>query len=241
MTYYDILQVSMEASDEVIKAAYKSLVKKYHPDSGIESDVNQFLKVEEAYETLSDSESRKKYDESLRAEKKEEKIQVKEPEGFFTSAEKNTETKKRKRMWRWSAGNIFESLFGFLFWVFVIYSWFGNAEKIRVELLNLARIQTYSDSEDVSEVYFSFEYDTNFLKNRSDVWINIDGNRVQLLAYGDDDEYLCKLSKGQHIVFIETKTLHVNSKKHLIQVEENEEFFQFKIKGRSMWGAELYN
>lgn len=96
MTYYDILQVSMEASDEVIKAAYKSLVKKYHPDSGIESDVNQFLKVEEAYETLSDSESRKKYDESLRAEKKEEKIQVKEPEGFFTSAEKIQKPRREK-------------------------------------------------------------------------------------------------------------------------------------------------
>lgn len=96
MTYYDILQVSMDASDEVIKAAYKSLVKKYHPDSGIESDVNQFLKVEEAYKTLSDSESRKKYNESLRVEKKEEKILVREPDVFFTSAEKKRNQEEKK-------------------------------------------------------------------------------------------------------------------------------------------------
>ena len=32
--YYEILEVKNDASDEVIKAAYKALIKKYHPDNG---------------------------------------------------------------------------------------------------------------------------------------------------------------------------------------------------------------
>ena len=30
--YYKILEVHKNASDEIIKVAYKALVKKYHPD-----------------------------------------------------------------------------------------------------------------------------------------------------------------------------------------------------------------
>ena len=30
--YYEILEVDKNASDEIIKVAYKALVKKYHPD-----------------------------------------------------------------------------------------------------------------------------------------------------------------------------------------------------------------
>ena len=52
-TYYEILQVTPEATEEVIKAAYKSLVKKYHPDSGFEKDSALFLQIEEAYTVLS--------------------------------------------------------------------------------------------------------------------------------------------------------------------------------------------
>lgn len=31
--YYEILEISESASEEVIHMAYKALVKKYHPDS----------------------------------------------------------------------------------------------------------------------------------------------------------------------------------------------------------------
>ena len=33
MNYYEILEVSVNASKEVIKNAYRALIKKYHPDS----------------------------------------------------------------------------------------------------------------------------------------------------------------------------------------------------------------
>ena len=62
--YFEILQISPAASDEVIKAAYKSLVKKYHPDNGKkeEFDAEEKMKaINEAYEILTDPDKRKAY------------------------------------------------------------------------------------------------------------------------------------------------------------------------------------
>ncbi len=66
-TYYDILEISKYASDEVLNRAHKVLIKKYHPD--LESDQKlkkekeeHIKKINEAYETLSDESKRKEYD-----------------------------------------------------------------------------------------------------------------------------------------------------------------------------------
>ena len=68
MNYYDILEISPDASDEVIRTAYKSLAKKYHPDT-YDGDKayaeTQMKRINEAYETLSDSKQRAAYDECL--------------------------------------------------------------------------------------------------------------------------------------------------------------------------------
>lgn len=67
--YYDILEVSPKASPEVIKKAYVTLVKKYHPDlqddSKKEEYENKLKKINEAYEVLSDETKRKEYDLKL--------------------------------------------------------------------------------------------------------------------------------------------------------------------------------
>ena len=68
ITYYDILEVSQNASSETIHAAYKALCKKYHPDvSSLDSD-ERMKEVNHAYEILSDPEKRSQYDRELRAE-----------------------------------------------------------------------------------------------------------------------------------------------------------------------------
>lgn len=62
--YYDVLGVSKEASEAEIKKAYRKLSKKYHPD--ISEEVNaeeKFKEVTEAYETLSDSTKKSRYDQ----------------------------------------------------------------------------------------------------------------------------------------------------------------------------------
>lgn len=66
--YYDELEVSRNASSEVINKAYKVLAKKYHPDTTkLDKSIaeERFKKISEAYETLSDNEKRKSYDNEL--------------------------------------------------------------------------------------------------------------------------------------------------------------------------------
>lgn len=60
MSYYDILNVSKDASQEEIKQSYKKLILKHHPDKG--GNQETFHKIQEAYETLGNSEKRMIYD-----------------------------------------------------------------------------------------------------------------------------------------------------------------------------------
>ena len=60
---YKILQVSENAEPEVIKAAYKSLSKKYHPDIDSSRNAQEKMKdINWAYSILSNSEKRKEWD-----------------------------------------------------------------------------------------------------------------------------------------------------------------------------------
>ncbi|HOI47342.1 MAG TPA: molecular chaperone DnaJ [Bacilli bacterium] len=61
--YYEVLGVSKTASDDEIKKAYRQLAKKYHPDVSKEPNATEkFKEVQEAYDTLSDSQKRSNYD-----------------------------------------------------------------------------------------------------------------------------------------------------------------------------------
>jgi DnaJ-class molecular chaperone len=62
VSYYEILGVPTGASESEIKAAYRRLAREFHPDSGRPGDVGRFREVQEAYETLSDPEKRRRYD-----------------------------------------------------------------------------------------------------------------------------------------------------------------------------------
>lgn len=63
-TYYDILGVSKNASQDEIKKAFRKLSKKYHPDlaENKEEAEEKFKEISKAYDTLSDEDKRKKYD-----------------------------------------------------------------------------------------------------------------------------------------------------------------------------------
>lgn len=65
--YYDILGVKPEATDAELKAAYRRLARKYHPDVSKEAGAEEkFKAVNEAWEALKDPDRRTAYDQ-LRA------------------------------------------------------------------------------------------------------------------------------------------------------------------------------
>ncbi len=63
--YYEVLGVGREASDSEIKSAFRKAAKQYHPDlhPGDKEAEAKFKEINEAYEVLSDSGKRAKYDQ----------------------------------------------------------------------------------------------------------------------------------------------------------------------------------
>ena len=64
--YYLVLGVERGANLNKIKKAYRTVIKKCHPDiTRTKESTARFLEIREAYETLSDEAKREKYDENL--------------------------------------------------------------------------------------------------------------------------------------------------------------------------------
>jgi len=63
--YYELLGVPRKASVKDIRAAYRKLARKYHPDlnPGDTSAEEKFKQIQEAYEVLSDTKKRQMYDQ----------------------------------------------------------------------------------------------------------------------------------------------------------------------------------
>ncbi len=71
--YYAALGLDSDASEKDIKKAYRALAKETHPDKtkndpDREAKTEKFKEINEAYETLSDSDNKRKYDNLLAAQ-----------------------------------------------------------------------------------------------------------------------------------------------------------------------------
>lgn len=91
--YYDTLGLKRNATEKEIKAAYRRLARKWHPDlrPAHEKDeaAEQFKRVNEAYEVLKDTEKRARYDELGKNWQQGEDFQAPPDMGgfhFYTSA-----------------------------------------------------------------------------------------------------------------------------------------------------------
>ncbi len=68
--HYHTLQVLPDATSAEIKLAYRRLVKQFHPDSRqADSDSEQIIRINAAYEILRDTANRRSYDRQLNASK----------------------------------------------------------------------------------------------------------------------------------------------------------------------------
>jgi curved DNA-binding protein len=60
--FYELLQLSSNADTETIERIFRHLAKKLHPDHSDQTNNDQFIKIVEAYQVLSDPETRAGYD-----------------------------------------------------------------------------------------------------------------------------------------------------------------------------------
>lgn len=71
--YYEILEISSKASQEMVGKAYKVLVKRYHPDLQASQEAKEKCEVKikeinEAYDVIGNEQKRKEYDAKLEVE-----------------------------------------------------------------------------------------------------------------------------------------------------------------------------
>ncbi len=123
-THYDSLQVSRTAPLEVIRAAYKILAQKYHPDRNQgDAEANRLMQViNVAYEVLSDPIKRAEHDKWIESQ---EKLKNKPYSESYHFREKNNTKRENKELpdgiqgWSWGA---------FLLnvvWAIANKTWFG--------------------------------------------------------------------------------------------------------------------
>jgi curved DNA-binding protein CbpA len=68
--YYNVLELNRNASLDEIRKSFRTLALRYHPDKNKNSDSKEkFMKIVEAYETLSDVNGKRNYDESITIKK----------------------------------------------------------------------------------------------------------------------------------------------------------------------------
>lgn len=91
--FYRILGVSPDSEDVVITAAYKALMRKYHPDKSSNADATlKAAEINEAYDVLSDPEKREAYDHA-NGHSQSERADEEQSTGFKQSSEDSEKAK----------------------------------------------------------------------------------------------------------------------------------------------------
>lgn len=88
--YYETLNLMNFADIEIVKASYKALSKKYHPDLNKNVDPNKMVQINRAYETLGDADKKRQYDNELRKYLEEQKVDKEESNRGYTTHFENT-------------------------------------------------------------------------------------------------------------------------------------------------------
>ena len=151
--YYRILELSENASKEVIEKAYKALAKKYHPDTKVgiskQKAEEKLKEINEAYSVLSDDFLKEQYDKELSSQRQksqagdQNKDQIKQQENMqeekknpfnIIRKKKNQQDNGRKRRISQTpeAGMI-----GLIKQLFVVNPFWKNIPKAKIDVLAL--------------------------------------------------------------------------------------------------------
>ncbi|BCZ45171.1 hypothetical protein psyc5s11_12380 [Clostridium gelidum] len=110
--YYKILEISIRATKDDVKKAFRSLAKKYHPDRNVndENALRKFQEVNEAYEILSNEDSRREYDKKLSGFKQSSSKETNSKNSNSSNGEKKYQDKAESME---NLNKYFENFFGF--------------------------------------------------------------------------------------------------------------------------------
>jgi hypothetical protein len=213
--YYEILEVSRNASEEVIKTAYKSLVKKYHPDNtGNIEDDKRIIEIKEAYEVLSNPQRRKAYDEYISMESDDT------PSAEYyrnMNDTKYTENKfKEKKVFLWII------LIGVLIW---------GVKSIQFDTGS-------NESTEEMDVLISVQRTGNILTNIGALEVWIDGEKVFEVDGNSTNSVVVAMPLGKHTIQVEGQG--DKSKKIQFNVTENgENEFYYSAEISNWFGVKL--
>lgn len=115
-THYDNLKVTRDAPPEVIRAAYKTLCQKFHPDRNSSSAraTQTFQLITKAYEVLSDPDQRTRHDLWISRQEADQLIDA--SKGTHTSrVAKLWDGRERRRPVQTSSGKLVASMWDLFF------------------------------------------------------------------------------------------------------------------------------
>jgi len=129
--YYQLLHLSQDATQEQVKAAYRRLAKKYHPDVNPDDPQAQehFKRIAEAYRVLSDPQLRWRYDNPQQAAQKD--FEHVWQNTYFHKKAKYYKRRRDRGYYRTSdTGQTFRQLAALLCaFVVMVYAWWPNPPK----------------------------------------------------------------------------------------------------------------
>lgn len=87
ISYYEVLNVSAKSSDDEIKAAYRRMAKRYHPDNNPQNrrvSELRFKLISDAYVQLQTREKRARYNRSLRMKAENDNASAMQRSSWFS-------------------------------------------------------------------------------------------------------------------------------------------------------------